>query len=56
MGGKQISQLNPFTVRMLTINRYFNIEKIQKVLGYKALVDSDKAWEITCKDIKMKRE
>ncbi len=41
---------------MMTINRHFNIEKIKKALGYKALVPSEKAWEITCNDIKKKRE
>ena len=45
---KQISVLNPYAVRMMTINRYFNIEKSEKILGYKAIVASEKAWDITC--------
>ncbi len=41
---------------MMTINRHFNIEKIKKALDYKPIVPSEKAWKITCNEIKKRRE
>lgn len=37
-------KLTPFTVRMLTMNRYFNITKIKKELGYRPLVEHENGW------------
>jgi sterol-4alpha-carboxylate 3-dehydrogenase (decarboxylating) len=36
--------LAPFAVRMLTINRYFDVSKLQTRLGYSPLVSFDQAW------------
>ena len=52
----QISKLTPFSVKMLTINRYFNIDKAKTLLGYEPLVPSKRAWELTCAEIRKTRE
>ena len=37
-------KLTPFSVRMLLINRYFNIEAARKDLGYEPVYTQDEAW------------
>eukprot|EP00485_Elphidium_margaritaceum_P006548 CAMPEP_0202687828 /NCGR_PEP_ID=MMETSP1385-20130828/3423_1 /ASSEMBLY_ACC=CAM_ASM_000861 /TAXON_ID=933848 /ORGANISM="Elphidium margaritaceum" /LENGTH=627 /DNA_ID=CAMNT_0049342677 /DNA_START=183 /DNA_END=2066 /DNA_ORIENTATION=+ len=37
-------KLTPFTVRMLTMNRYFSIKKIKTELGYRPLIEHEKGW------------
>jgi hypothetical protein len=54
--GKQISKLNPFSVKMLTINRYFDISKAIEKLGYKPVVGSEEGWRITCERLNQERE
>jgi nucleoside-diphosphate-sugar epimerase len=44
--GKQF-KLNPFTVKMLTIHRTFNIERAEKDLGYVPLIPFEKGWPDT---------
>eukprot|EP01084_Bolivina_argentea_P276663 472106_1 len=40
----KFTTLNPFAVKMITMNRYFNNGKIKKELGYKSLVEFEKGW------------
>lgn len=40
-------KLTPFTVKMLTIDRWFNIEKAHDVLGYKPLISYEEGWKST---------
>jgi len=40
-------KLNTFTVRMMTIDRYFNISAARRDLGYEPLVSFEKGWGIT---------
>lgn len=44
LSGKFV-KLTPFTVRMMTMNRYFNITKIKKELGYKPLIQFEDGWK-----------
>lgn len=44
--GKQF-KLNPFNVKMLTIHRYFSIEKSKSDLKYKPLFQTEEAWSET---------
>ena len=44
--GKQF-KLNPFTLRMLTIHRYFNIDNSIRDLKYKPLVSNVDGWNQT---------
>eukprot|EP01051_Picozoa_sp_SAG22_P031564 SAG22_NODE_12852_length_427_cov_0.786585_2_plen_73_part_01 len=37
-------KLSPFTIRMLTIHRYFDIAKAREQLGYKPVVAFDEEW------------
>mmetsp|Transcript_88420 Transcript_88420/g.235150 ORF Transcript_88420/g.235150 Transcript_88420/m.235150 type:complete len:245 (-) Transcript_88420:65-799(-) len=40
-------KINPFTVRMLTIHRYFNVSKARKELGYEPLHSFHDGWAQT---------
>eukprot|EP00180_Rhodochaete_pulchella_P002554 Plantae.Rhodophyta-Rhodochaete_pulchella.ctg3922.p1 GENE.Plantae.Rhodophyta-Rhodochaete_pulchella.ctg3922~~Plantae.Rhodophyta-Rhodochaete_pulchella.ctg3922.p1 ORF type:complete len:106 (-),score=15.64 Plantae.Rhodophyta-Rhodochaete_pulchella.ctg3922:427-744(-) len=40
-------KLTPFTVRMMTIDRWFVIDAVKKDLGYEPLYDFDTAWTKT---------
>jgi len=40
-------KLNPFTVKMLIIHRYFNIKNARRDLQYKPLISFDKGWSDT---------
>lgn len=40
-------KLTPFTVKMLTIDRWFNIEKARDVLGYKPVISYEDGWKST---------
>ena len=40
-------KLNPFNVRMLTIHRYFSVERAQRDLGYEPVVPFKEAWPST---------
>ncbi|CAM9611651.1 unnamed protein product [Chrysoparadoxa australica] len=40
-------KINPFTVRMLTMHRWFDISAAEKDLGYKPLVTPEQGWKIT---------
>ena len=40
-------KLNPFTVTMLTIDRWFDITNAEKDLGYKPVVEHQEAWSST---------
>jgi len=40
-------KLNPFSVKMLTIHRYFNIENSEKDLKYEPIVQFENGWEST---------
>jgi nucleoside-diphosphate-sugar epimerase len=37
-------KLNPFTMKMLTIDRYFKIDNAKKDLGYQPVVEFEKGW------------
>jgi nucleoside-diphosphate-sugar epimerase len=43
----KITKLNPFTVKMLMIHRYFSLENAQRDLKYEPLLTSDEAWPKT---------
>ena len=38
-------KITPFSVRMMTMNRYFNINKIKKELEYRPLVQFEDGWK-----------
>jgi len=40
-------RLNPFNVRMLTIDRYFDVSDAVRDLGYAPIVDFERAWDRT---------
>lgn len=40
-------KLNPFTVKMLTIHRYFSIENAKRDLKYRPMLETDEAWGLT---------
>jgi nucleoside-diphosphate-sugar epimerase len=40
-------KLTPFSVRMLLINRWFNIEAAKNDLGYEPIYTPDEAWAKT---------
>ena len=40
-------KLNPFYVRMLTMHRWFNIDKAQTDLGYEPIIPFDEGWKQT---------
>lgn len=40
-------KLNPFTVKMLIINRYFDISNIERDMGYKPVVPFQEGWAST---------
>ena len=40
-------KLNPFSVRMLTMHRWFNIDKAQTDLGYEPIIPFDEGWKQT---------
>ena len=40
-------KLTPFSVRMLLINRWFNIDAARQDLGYEPIVDPEEAWSRT---------
>lgn len=40
-------KLNPFTVKMMTIDRWFNIEAAQKDLKYEPVISFEKGWQET---------
>lgn len=40
-------KLTPFTVKMLTIDRWFNIEKARSLLGYAPLISFEDGWKST---------
>jgi len=44
---KRKFKLNPFTVKMLVIHRYFSIENAKRDLGYRPLVETEEAWPLT---------
>ncbi len=41
------ARLTPFTVTMLTIDRYFDTSNAERDLGYAPLVAHDDAWKLT---------
>ena len=40
-------KLKPFSVRMLTIHRWFDISRARQDLNYEPVVARDEAWRIT---------
>ena len=40
-------KLNPFAVRMLTMHRWFNIDKATKDLGYEPIIPFEQGWRDT---------
>ena len=40
-------KLNEFTVKMLVINRYFDISNIMKDIGYKPIITFEQGWSDT---------
>mmetsp|Transcript_499 Transcript_499/g.970 ORF Transcript_499/g.970 Transcript_499/m.970 type:complete len:90 (+) Transcript_499:258-527(+) len=40
-------KVNPFTVKMLTIHRWFNIEAARQDLGYEPIVTFENGWADT---------
>jgi nucleoside-diphosphate-sugar epimerase len=46
-------KLNPFNVKMLTINRYFSIENAKRDLNYVPIRDGEEAWKETIQWFKL---
>merc|ERR1712039_959718 len=51
--GKKM-KLNPFTVRMLTMNRWFRFDRPEKDLNYKPIIGFKEGWEDTIEWFRVK--
>lgn len=51
--GKKL-KLNSFTLKMLVMHRYFSIQKLEDLVGYRPLISFDEGWKQTIESMKIR--